>query len=362
MTHPSPTDPNPTALGYDIAAVEAWIAQHIPALQAPLQWMRLEGGHSNLTYRLRDRNGRLAVIRRPPLGELLPKAHDMAREWALISALGATKVPVPQALGFCDDVAVTGARFYVMGHVDGAPLYSADDVHQRVPEALRPRLAHSFIDVLADLHAVDPDAVGLGDLGRKDDYIARQLSTWYRSWNASIAPAQFDDPRAHELQRYFLAHVPAQGAARVVHGDYGLHNTLIGADCSLAAVVDWEISTLGDPLADLGYALNQWAEPGDPPGPRAVPPTTLPGFPSRRELAERYATRTGRDIHQLDFYIGFNRWKTAAIVHGVYARYCEGKKSAVGVDMAGLKGSVLQALALAEAAVQRLERASLGDK
>jgi aminoglycoside phosphotransferase (APT) family kinase protein len=336
--------------------VEDWIASHVPSLALPLRWTRLEGGHSNLTYLIADARGRRAVIRRPPMGELLPKAHDMGREWALISALKHSAVPVPEALGFCADTTVTGAHFYLMGHVDGHPLYSADDANRWVPEALRQRLGLSFIDVLADLHAVDPDAAGLSDLGKKDDYIARQLKTWYRSWNASIAGAQLDDPRAHALQQYFLDHVPAQGPARIVHGDYGLHNTLIGADGSVAAVVDWEISTLGDPLADLAYALNQWAEPGDPPPVRAVPPTSLPGFPSRQALAERYAARTGRDLSQLDFYVGFNRWKSAAIVHGVYARYLEGKKSTAGVDLDGLKRSIDLSLALADAAVERLER------
>ena len=353
MTDHAPAD---QPVGYDTVQVEAWIAQHIPILTLPLRWTRLEGGHSNLTYLIEDAAGQRAGIRRPPMGELLPKAHDMAREWALISALGGTPVPVPRALGFCEDTSVTGALFYVMGHVDGHPLYNADDARRWAPEPLRQTLAHSFIDVLADLHAVDPDAVGLADLGKKDDYIGRQLKTWYRSWNASIAGAQLDDPRAHVLQKYFLEHVPHQGPARIVHGDYGLHNTLVGADGRIAAVVDWEISTLGDPLADLGYALNQWAEPGDPPPVRAVPPTTLPGFPSRQALADRYAARTGRDLRKLDFYIGFNRWKSAAIVHGVYARYCEGKKSTEGVDMDGLKRSILQSLAQAEAAVQRLER------
>lgn len=343
-------------VGYDTVRVEAWIAQHVPSLRLPLRWTRLEGGHSNLTYLIEDADGQRAVIRRPPMGELLPKAHDMAREWALISALGNTPVPVPKAMGFCEDKSIIGAQFYVMGHVDGHPLYNADDARRWAPEPLRETLAFSFIDVLADLHAVDPDAVGLGDLGKKDDYIGRQLKTWYRSWNASIAGAQLDDPRAHALQQYFLEHVPDQGPARIVHGDYGLHNTLVGHDGRIAAVVDWEISTLGDPLADLAYALNQWAEPGDPPPVRAVPPTTLPGFPSRQALADRYAARTGRDLRKLDFYIGFNRWKSAAIVHGVYARYCEGKKSTEGVDMEGLKRSILQSLAQAEAAVQRLER------
>ncbi len=342
-------------VGYDVNAVEAWIARHIPDLTPPLKWTRLEGGHSNLTYLIEGTLGRQAVIRRPPLGELLPKAHDMAREWALISALGKTAVPVPRALGFCGDVLVTGAAFYVMGRIDGRPLYSAADAERYAPPQLRREIGHSFIDVLAELHSIDPDAVGLGDLGKKDGYIGRQLKTWYRSWTASIEPAQLDDPRAHALQKYFLEHAPEQGPARIVHGDYGLHNTLIGNDGRVAAVVDWEISTLGDPLADLAYALNQWAEPGDPPSVRGVPPTALPGFPTRREMADRYAARTGRDLSMLDYYVGFNRWKSAAIVHGVYARYLEGKKSTVGVDLSALKASILRSLELAEEAVGRLE-------
>lgn len=343
-------------VGYDVPRVEAWIAENIPSLRAPLRWTRLEGGHSNLTYLLEDANGRKAVIRRPPMGELLPKAHDMGREWALIKALGATPVPVPEALGFCEDKAVTGALFYVMGHIDGHPLYNAADAERYAPPPVRQALGHSFFDVLADLHSVDPDAVGLSDLGKKDEYVARQVKTWYRSWQASIEGAKLDDPRAHALQQYLLANTPEQGPARIVHGDYGLHNTLIGRDGLVAAVVDWEISTLGDPLADLAYALNQWAEPGDPPSVRVVPPTSLPGFPKRAEMAERYARRTGRDLSKLDFYIGFNRWKSACIVHGVYARYLEGKKSTEGVDLDGLKRGILQSLDQAEQAVERLEK------
>lgn len=353
----TPDTPAPTAVaGFDTAAVEAWITRHVPSLPGPLRWQRLEGGHSNLTYRLDSASGASAVIRRPPMGELLPMAHDMAREWSLISALGPTAVPVPPALGFCDDLSVTGARFYVMGHVDGHPLYTVADAQRWAPEPLRPTLAMSFIDVLADLHEVDPDAVGLGGLGKKDGYVARQIKTWYRSWTESIAGAGLDDPRAHALQRYFNEHLPEQGPARVVHGDYGLHNTLVGADGRIAAVVDWEISTLGDPLADLAYALNQWAEPGDPPPPRGRGPTTEPGFPPRQALADRYGQRTGRDLSRLDYYVGFNRWKSAAIIHGVYARYRQGQKSTDGVDLPGLRDSILMALSQAEAAVERLER------
>jgi aminoglycoside phosphotransferase (APT) family kinase protein len=277
----------------------------------------------------------------------------MSREWALISALGQTDVPVPAAYGFCEDPSVTGAWFYLMGHVDGHPLYNSDDTRQWVPESERRKMALSFIDVLAKLHAVDPDTVGLGDLGKKENYVGRQLKTWYRSWTSSVEPANYDDPRAHQLQQYFLDNMPEQGPARVVHGDYGLHNVLIGPDHTVAAVVDWEISTLGDPLADLAYALNAWPDPTDaePIMPEAA--TAPPGFPTRSELAQRYAEKTGRDLSRLNFYTAFNRWKTAAIVHGVYARYCEGKKSTEGIDLDEMRERIDRSLTLSEEAIHR---------
>lgn len=346
------TEINPE--GYDVKAVEKWIGENIEGLVPPFKWSRLEGGHSNLTYRIDDTAGTSAVIRRPPTGQLLPKAHDMSREWRIISALAATPVPVPHAYGFCESPEVTGAWFYVMGLIDGRPLYNAEDTEAWVPEENRVRLAHSFIDVLADLHLLDPDDLGLGDLGKKEDYVGRQLKTWYRSWNASIEPANYDDPRAHELHDYLAANVPEQGPARLVHGDYGLHNCLIGRDASVAAVVDWEISTLGDPLADLAYALNQWSEPGDPVMGGPAGATRVPGFPKRAELAERYQRRTSCDLSKLDFYIGFNRWKSAAIIHGVYARYVEGKKSTEGIDIDGLRARIDYSLTLAADAVARL--------
>ena len=340
--------------GYDQPAVEAWIAEHVETLEPPLTWLRLEGGHSNLTYRIEDSRGRQAVIRRPPMGKLLPKAHDMSREWALISALGPTPVPVPKAIAFCESPDITGAWFYVMGVIDGRPLYTAQDTLSWVPEENRQKLAHSFFDVLADLHDVDPDVVGLGDLGKRDSYVGRQLRTWYRSWTASMEPAQFDDPKAHELQAFFLEHLPEQEPAKVVHGDYGLHNCLIGPDSTVAAVVDWEISTLGDPLADAAYALNIFPEEPVSEGDADGTATAVPGFPAQADLARRYAERTGRDLSQIDYYIGFNRWKSAAIVHGVYARYVQGKKSSDGVDLDEMRGRISRSLELAEEAVNRL--------
>ena len=341
-----------TAEGYDIPAVEAWISENVAGLTPPFTWTRLEGGHSNLTYRLDDTEGRAAVVRRPPQGELLPKAHDMSREWALISALGPTPVPVPEAMGFCEDPGVTGAWFYVMGLIDARPLYTPEQTAAWVPPERRETLAHSFFDVLAALHSEDPDEIGLGDLGKKDSYVGRQLKTWYRSWQASTEYAGFDDARGHSLHQFFLDNLPEQGPARVVHGDYGLHNCLIGADSTVHAVVDWEISTLGDPMADLAYALNPWPEPGEERDANAA--TSVDGFPPRSELARRYADRTGANLDNLDYYLGFNCWKSAAIIQGVYARYQAGNKSTEGVDLKALRARIDGALDAAQQAISRL--------
>ena len=337
--------------GYDVKAVEAWISENVEGLTPPLTWTRLQGGHSNLTYRIDDSKGLPAVIRRPPQGVLLPKAHDMSREWALISALGPTAVPVAPALAFCEDPEVTGAWFYVMGLINGQPLYSDLETGERIPYDERRTLAWSFIDVLADLHTLDPDEIGLNDLGKKEDYVGRQLRTWFRSWTSSVNDAEYDDPRAHDIREYLAGNIPEQGRAKVVHGDYGLHNCLIGTDYKVIAVVDWEISTLGDPLADLGYALNTWAEPNEG---REGAATAVAGFPARAELAARYEERSGRDLSMLNYYIGFNWWKSACIIHGVYARYRAGKKSTEGVNMEEFRSRIGEALNASEKALATL--------
>jgi aminoglycoside phosphotransferase (APT) family kinase protein len=346
------TDSSQHAEGYDIRAVEAWIASHVESLQPPFQWQRLEGGHSNLTYRITSADGAVGVIRRPPRGELLPKAHDMSREWALISALGPTPVPVAAALGFCESPDITGAWFYVMGHVDGRPLYSGDDAREWISQSQRLMLGESFIGVLAELHKLDPDSIGLGTLSKKDAYVTRQIKTWYRSWTSSAEVADYDDERTHAIQQRLMREMPEQGPARVVHGDYGLHNVLIDGHATVAAVVDWEISTLGDPLADLAYALNQWAEPDDLLPVRDNAPTSIGGFHTRDALAHLYATRTGADLSRLSYYTAFNWWKSACIVHGVYARYCAGQKSTEGVDIDGLRERIGRYLTLSSRAME----------
>ena len=340
--------------GYDVPAVEAWVCDHVEGFESPFRWEKLLGGHSNLTYLIESATGRHAVVRRPPLGQLLPKAHDMGREWSCISALWPTAVPVAEPLAFCPGPEVTGAHFYVMGEVDGRALYTTAEVDDWVAPEDRPTMAHNWIDVLAELHTLDPDELGLTDLGRKENYVARQIERWYGSWVSSVDAADIDDPVIHDLHHVLLEQVPEQGPARVVHGDYGTHNVMIGPDASVAAVVDWEIATLGDPLADLGYALNFYARPGDALLDRTDVPSLAPGFPERDELAARYAERTGADLSQLPYYLAYNRFKSSCIVHGVYARYCNGQKEIDPVELAEMRDRVLNTIRNAELAASAL--------
>ncbi len=335
--------------GYDRPAVEAWVEERIPSLRGPFRWERLEGGHSNLTFRLADASGRTAVIRRPPLGELLPKAHDMKREFTVISGLGPTPVPVADALALCEDTDVTGAVFYLMSEVPGRAMYTVEDVEDHLDLDARAATGHSFIGTLAELHRVDPFEVGLEGLARHDGYVSRQLRTWYGSWQASIDGAGYDDPRIHELHERLNANLPEQGPARVVHGDFGMHNCMIDADGLVVAVLDWEIATLGDPLADFAYAINGWSDPDDEIRVSHEAATTAPGFARRQDLVDHYAELTGCDLSQLEYYRAFNYFKTACILHGVYARYMLGMKSTEGIDLEGLRDRMIGSIELAVA-------------
>lgn len=319
-------------VGFDVPTIDAWLPS-VADVSGPITWTRLEGGHSNLTYQLTDADGRELVIRRPPQGELLPKAHDMWREYRIIDGLWPTDVPVAEPIGYCDDRAVCEVHFYVMGKVDGQALYDGTTVAGWLTEEARRRAGEHFVDVLASLHSIDPADVGLAELGRPDGYVARQLKTWYGSWNASIPFADHDEARTHELHDLLVANIPEQGPGRVVHGDYGPHNSLFARSGEIQAVLDWEIATLGDPLADFAYSVNAWVEPGDAGVYGADPPTALAGFPSREELIARYAAATGADLSDLAYYRAFNSFKTACILHGVYARYRAGQKSTEGVDL-----------------------------
>jgi aminoglycoside phosphotransferase (APT) family kinase protein len=326
--------------GFDVSTVVPWLEAKCTWMLGPYCWERLAGGHSNLTYRVTDAAGNSFVLRRPPEGELLPSAHDMAREFKIMKALWDTPVPVAEPLAFCDDKSVTGAIFYAMRAIDGKSLYALEEVLALVPEGLRREHGFHFIDVLADLHAVDPNAVGLGDLGRPDAYVARQLKRWRASWDAAKT---VDAPDVERLHEFLSNNTPEQGPARLVHGDYGLHNCVSNAQGQVAAVIDWEISTLGDPLADLAYAINGWGKPGEISA-RGIRPSQAPGYPTDAELLARYAEKTGVDLSTIGFYVSFNHWKTVCILNGVLARYYAGQKSTEGVDIDGLCGARDEAL------------------
>jgi aminoglycoside phosphotransferase (APT) family kinase protein len=310
--------------GIDAENVTRWFAENVPGAAPPLEFELIAGGRSNLTFKVTDANGATYALRRPPVSHVLPTAHDMGREYRIISGLQDTPVPVAPSIGFSEDPAVNGAPFYVMGYVDGHVLRDATTAEKVLDEAGRRRAGEHLADVLADIHAVDVDAAGLGELGRKEGYIERQLKRWYGQFQQSAALQNRTVPVVDEMHEFLSARIPAQGPAAIVHGDYRLDNTMLADDGRVVAVLDWEICTLGDPLADVGLLMVYWAEPDDAYSALGSAPTTVAGFPTREELKARYAARSGRDLSQIDFYISFGYWKLACILEGVYSRYAAG--------------------------------------
>ena len=324
MTDPDGTGVERALPGIDTTRVSAWYADNIPGTALPLHFTLVAGGRSNLTYRVDDAAGQATVLRRPPTGHLLPTAHDMAREHRLIAAVGPAGVPVPPALGLCTDEAVNGAPFYVMGFVDGLIVRNAEEAERAWDVPTRATVSASLVETLAQIHSLDPDAVGLGDLSRKEGYIARQLKRWYAQYQASRDSAGGPDVKLiDDLHGRLSASIPDQGPATLVHGDYRLDNTVVGADHRIAAVLDWELCTLGDPLADVGALLAYWSE-AEEKSPLGASATGLEGFPRRQEVAELYAKASGRDLALLDYYYAFAIWKLACILEGVYVRYVAG--------------------------------------
>jgi aminoglycoside phosphotransferase (APT) family kinase protein len=319
------TEPSPAPDGIDATAVTAWLQAQADDVVPPLRFSAIAGGRSNLTYTVTDSASTRFVLRRPPLGPLLPSAHDMGREHRIMAALQNSAVPVPPVVGLCADESVNGSPFYVMRFVDGLILRNPDAV-EPVPLPIRAAAAHALVDGLAALHATDPDEVGLGDLGRRDGYVERTLRRWRGQWEQSKSR---EIPLVEEVADRLAAAVPAAGPTRIVHGDYRLDNAIVSpADGSLRAVLDWELCTLGDPMADVGMLLVYWTEPGDETSALFWAPTTAPGFPGRREIAARYAAASGRDLSELDYFVALGYWKIAVILEGVYVRYKSGQYGA----------------------------------
>ena len=308
--------------GIDVPAVTAWMQDRVAALEPPLEFEVIPGGRSNLSYRVSDTAGGRWVLRRPPLHGVLESAHDMGREHRIQAALQDTPVPVPPLVGYEADPEVTGAEFYVMDFVDGLVARDADVARDHLTPAARGRAGESLVEVLVELHRVDPDAAGLGDLARKEGYIARQLKRWLGQYEKG---SERDIPAIPEVHDRLAAGIPDQGPATIVHGDYRLDNLILSPEGDVQAVLDWELCTLGDPLADVGLLMVYWTETeAEEILPLGSAPTTVDGFPGRQEVAARYAELSGRDISQLDFYVAFGYWKLAVILEGVYTRFAAG--------------------------------------
>lgn len=304
--------------GIDAPSVTAWFDEHVADARAPLQFELIAGGHSNLTYRVQDSAGVSFVLRRPPLGHVLATAHDMEREHRIISAVGTTDVPVPRTIGVSEDPDVNGAPFYVMDYVDGEVLHTEEDSSQ-IPVDERQALSREVPEVLARLHAVEPSDIGLGDLGKREDYLGRQLRRWTRQWDQSKTR---ELPEMERVQGLLESGKPEQIGSTIVHGDYRLGN-MLSRGGRILAVLDWELCTLGDPMADVGYLMNNWVDPDEAPAGSSAP-TLAGGFASREEVLGWYQDASGRDVGRVDYYRAFSYWRLAAIVEGVLNRYLQG--------------------------------------
>jgi aminoglycoside phosphotransferase (APT) family kinase protein len=326
--------------GLPAGPVGEWLRTALPDLVGDGPWHAelISGGLSNITYRLHLPGGRV-ILRRPPLGGVLPSAHDMQREYRVLTALAPTDVPVPRTLALCTDPNVLGYPFYVMSEVQGDVLRTADDTAALTPDA-RAALSEELVTTLAALHDVDVDAVGLSDYGRAAGYSARQIRRWGEQWQHSRTR---ELPDMDVLLAKLAEGVPEHADATIVHGDYRLDNTIVDLSGSprVVAVVDWELSTLGDPLADLGLALAYWHDRDDVERARipvAAGVTVHEGFLTTREFAERYAELTGRELDDLPFYLALAAMKLAVILEGVHARYLGGHTISDGY--AGVGGAV----------------------
>ena len=310
----------------EVPRIESWFAAHAGPVELPLAFEQIAGGRSNLTFAVSDAAGRRWALRRPPLGKRLASAHDMGREFRIISALADTAVPVAPTVGLAEDA---DEPFYVMHWVEGPVLRTLADAELFPDSADRHAIAERVVDTLVAIHAVDPDAVGLGELARRSDYVARQLRRWRGQWEKQHTR---ELPLIEEVGDRLAARIPEQGPATIVHGDYRLDNMILTSDGEVAAVVDWELATLGDPLADVGLLLVYWGEDGDQLIPLLEPATMAPGFLTRDEVAGRYAERSGRDLSQIDFYVALALWKLAIILEGVFARYSAGQYGEADAD------------------------------
>ncbi len=302
--------------------LEGFLDRALPDTRgAPVRIRKIGAGRSNLTFEVR-RGDRRMVLRRPPMGDLPQTAHDMMREHRVLDALAESSVRAPRPLVACADESIIGVPFYLMEQVDG------EVIRERIPSsfdtAARTRIGHEMVDALAELHLCDYHAVGLGDFGKPEGYTARQVKRWAGQWEV-MATREIDD--IEEVREWLHANVPTDSPHSIVHGDYRLDNVVFAGppDVRLVSILDWEMSTLGDPLADLGYLLLFWPEAGERQIAGLEQPTSEPGFSTRSELLDRYERATGFDVGNVSFYRTLAMWKLAILTEGLYKRYLAGK-------------------------------------
>ncbi len=308
----------------DLAKLEPFLRSHFPLKAGPLAVRQFPSGHSNLTYSV-DLGEREVVLRRPPFGSKVKTAHDMGREFRVLSKLHAAYPPAPEVLVYCDDDSVLGAPFYLMNPVGGIILRRELPTGMVFPPETARRLGESFIDNLARLHRLDYAAIGLADLGKPAGYLERQVRGWTERYNGSKT---HDYPEVEKISRWMAEHLPSTSGASLIHNDYKYDNVVLDPNdiTKIIGVLDWEMCTIGDPLSDLGSALAYWVDEHDPDELQKIRwgPTNLPGSLTRRQLLERYAQATGREVSNMSFYLTFARFKIAVIIQQIYFRYHQG--------------------------------------
>ena len=307
--------------GIHAANITAWMGDRVE-IEPPLSFELIAGGRSNMTYTVTDQAGRRFVLRRPPMGKLLPSAHDMAREHRLMASLADSPVPVPNMVGLCQDPDVNERDFYVMHFLDGVVVRDIEIGRTFSPEVRR-TMSTELIATLCALHRVDIDEVGLGDLAKRSGYIERQLKRWSGQWEQSKTR---EIPLIDRVRDNLTERLPEQARTTIAHGDYRLSNCMMDPAGPVAGVLDWELCTLGDPLADLAGLMGYWHDPDDPDAGGDNETTGLEGFLTAEEMAGLYADEMQVDLGLVDYYRGFASWRLACISEGVYARYLNGQQ------------------------------------
>lgn len=308
----------------DPARLEAYLRAHLPQATGAIAIEQFPAGHSNLTYSVRLGDLDL-VLRRPPFGSKVKAAHDMGREYRVLSKLHTAFAPAPEPVLYCEDVEVLGAPFYLMKRIRGVIIRRDPPEGLDFSPPIARKLGESFVDTLAALHGLDYEAIGLADLGKPAGYMQRQVEGWIKRYYGSQT---HDIPEVEPISRWMTENLPAESGASLIHNDYKYDNTIVAADdiTRIIGVLDWEMCTLGDPLSDLGTAICYWINADDPPEMQLIrwAPTTVPGSLTRAELVARYAEKTGRDTSGMVFYYVYALFKTAVIAQQIYYRYHHG--------------------------------------